>query len=87
MPVTLISAAGSTKRYVGYSADAKPTGTGADAGAEFVELNTGNRYMFDGSAWQTAGTSNDNDLLAALVSLGEQQLQELRKISALLYDS
>lgn len=43
-------------RYIGFAADDKPVTTSDETivvGSEFVELDTGKRYCWDGSRWNT----------------------------------
>jgi hypothetical protein len=39
-----------TQNFIGLSTDTKPT-TGVKAGSSFIETDTGDHYLFDGSAW------------------------------------
>jgi hypothetical protein len=39
------------KRWLGLSTDTKPTPTGTQAGSTFYELDTGKKWLWDGSYW------------------------------------
>jgi hypothetical protein len=41
--------------YEGLSTDTKPTGEDVPVNALFLELDTGDFYYYDGSAWQKVG--------------------------------
>ena len=43
---------------IGLSADEKPTGENIGLYSLFLELDTGDMYYFDGSAWQQVGAGS-----------------------------
>lgn len=49
----MVTLNGSTADYLGLSTDTKPTN--AEANALFLELDTGDFYYFDGTAWAKVG--------------------------------
>lgn len=51
----MITLQGNTATYCGESTDDKPTD--AAVNAKFLELDTGDKYYFDGSTWEKIGGS------------------------------
>lgn len=49
----MVTLNGSTADYLGLSTDTKPTN--AETNALFLELDTGDFYYFDGTAWAKVG--------------------------------
>lgn len=73
----------STKRFIGTSADGKPTPSAdalVPAGSSFLETDTGRIFRFDGVAWAFAGMDTaapaDTPGLAVLQAI----LGELRRL-------
>src|SRR5437763_16651171 len=85
MAVTLSAAAGATKRYLGMSTDIKPGDDGQAValaeGTEFLEWDTGRRFVRSGGAWQLQpiGLATSADV-ARLEAIDLDILSELRKI-------
>lgn len=46
-----------TRAYVGVSDDTRPTLSSSDAGARFIEADTGREYLWDGSSWGMVGVT------------------------------
>jgi hypothetical protein len=42
---------GAIKNYIGTSADSKPTDSTVPLGSKFLETDTKDVYIYDGSAW------------------------------------
>jgi len=59
MAVVLV---GVTPAFHGLAADTKPTLTASAAGASFLATDTGDRFVWDGSAWQPRIRSIGGDL-------------------------
>lgn len=66
---------GNGQVYTGLSTDSKPAGgtnslSGAMPGDEFLELDTGITYLFDGSAWRPQGAGNTDQKVLTLTAQG-----------------
>lgn len=58
MSVTIHKAEGATKvyrEYMGLSSDSKPTPSDLLTNSLFLELDTGDFYYYNGSAWEEIG--------------------------------
>ena len=81
MPQVVQPSLSTTKNYVGYSYNDKPTYVAQ--GSRFFELDTGLVYVFNGSAWLLAGPLQPDAAgkrLDRIADLLEQILAELQRL-------
>src|SRR4051812_42404176 len=85
MAVKRLAAAGAIPRFLGFSADVKPTDS--LPGAEFIETDTGSVYRWDGSSWLPATTEVKTGaqefVHQQLLIIAIRELRALRMLAAI----